>query len=986
MSLFDSHYYAGGKKVCNLLGAYANRKDILISMIPKPTLEKGKYPGAFVFPPDKGLTPNPIKLLKIEQLAKQYRENTFSEAKQKIYEKIVEALKDFTPDRPVTGLDFSSLYPSLIMTYNLSPEKIILDHDEAMMYKEMGYPVYAIDFMYGSRKVNAWSILHNNDETKIGLYPSVLIDLFNKRAEMKKILAKYKSIREVMDGIYGYEKKINPSGNLLKLKDAIWEIRAESINELTTLQNEEIVVSVGGTLEEEKEDNKRKMKIIKDRLSILDDLLALDNSNDLLALDNSTNPADSTNSDALTAEYIEKYKQYYDNAIFECNCANVKQNAIKIYMNTFYGEAGNSLSPFFLLELAGAVTSSGQYNIKLVAKFVQDKGFHIKYGDTDSLYLVPPPVYFSECDMQFIENKLTREEYWSAMVRITMRVMNSLKTEVNDYLYSDNGSKYLKMAYEEVLYPVVFTGKKKYYGIAHENEINFNPSHLFIRGIDIIKQGQSGLAKTIGNRIMWESMSISNNKTVRQIVEDVITDAVVNKDQWEFDNFIKSDAWRPNKQNISVHIFMKRMKIYADIENQENQKKLAMGINSVRTLYELPEAGERFNYVIVKKDSISDMFDIHGRKIAIKKGDRMEFIAVAKDKNLPIDIVFYMINYVVGICARFINYDDEFQMRCGSIGSGSTSGSTSGGDNSGESGCSDSQIDDEPNIEKKMDEYSQKMAKKYLEGLIKRLENIDSAVLRQQGTIYKKAYLSVIKQSKELLSPLISNLFHGKIINYEIFINNTDTLYDTICNNISQFIEKQYTIKTKCFCDHLMLSLNIVNSGGINSTELYKWHPFINQKMNAALSAQPNSNIFNDVIDGLNTIAIKYENILTEKINSARMLRLDEGHSDDKDEGRNVDKDKSRNVDNVKDHNSEINFMELINDQEHLIIKRFIQHLFDIYGNLKYKFKKHMLAKHLNGLKANLLNTTIKPSNMEKNKAIRESANKFYPICGNVDV
>ena len=206
------------------------------------------------------------------------------------------------------------------------------------------------------------------------------------------------------------------------------------------------------------------------------------------------------------------------------------------------------------------------------------------------------------------------------------------------------------MAYEEVLYPVVFTGKKKYYGIAHENEINFSPKNLFIRGIDIIKQGQSGLAKTIGNRIMWESMSINNNKTVRQIVESVITDAVVNKDQWEFDNFIKSDAWRPNKQNISVHIFMKRMKIYANLENQENQKKLALGITNVKTLYELPEAGERFNYVIVKKDSISDMYDIHGRQITIKKGDRMEFIPVAKEKNLPIDIVFYMIKYVKLYC------------------------------------------------------------------------------------------------------------------------------------------------------------------------------------------------------------------------------------------------------------------------------------------------------------------------------------------------
>jgi len=35
-------------------------------------------------------------------------------------------IKELKNRRPVTGLDFASLYLSLIMTYNLSPDKIIL--------------------------------------------------------------------------------------------------------------------------------------------------------------------------------------------------------------------------------------------------------------------------------------------------------------------------------------------------------------------------------------------------------------------------------------------------------------------------------------------------------------------------------------------------------------------------------------------------------------------------------------------------------------------------------------------------------------------------------------------------------------------------------------------------------------------------------------------------------------------------------------------
>src|ERR1043166_6080093 len=130
-------------------------------------------------------------------------------------------------------------------------------------------------------------------------------------------------------------------------------------------------------------------------------------------------------------------------------------------MNTFYGTAGDSKSPFFLRALAGSVTSAGQRNIKLVADFVKSRDFQIKYGDTDSLYLVLPERCFQECDEAYDNGKgISKEEYWSRMVNISMGVMGKLRDEVNDFLRKDNGSSYLKMAYEEVLFPVVFTGKK----------------------------------------------------------------------------------------------------------------------------------------------------------------------------------------------------------------------------------------------------------------------------------------------------------------------------------------------------------------------------------------------------------------------------------------------------------------------------------------------------------------------------------------------
>src|SRR4051794_26654439 len=193
-------------------------------------------------------------------------------------------------------------------------------------------------------------------------------------------------------------------------------------------------------------------------------------------------------------------------------------------MNTFYGEAGNSKSPIFLRELAGGTTLAGKYNLNLVAEFVTKKGFGIKYGDTDSLYLTCPDKYYEKCDEAFSRKELSKEEYWTEMVEINMDMMKRLRDQVNAYLRIKNGTSYLKMAYEEVLFPVCFTGKKKYFSISHEDVVNFRPNNLFMRGIDTVKQGNSELFRFIGEKIMWEAMGINNTHSIHEIVEDALQD------------------------------------------------------------------------------------------------------------------------------------------------------------------------------------------------------------------------------------------------------------------------------------------------------------------------------------------------------------------------------------------------------------------------------------------------------------------------------
>ncbi len=667
VSLFDSHYYAGGMRVCNLVSAYAWRKGILTSMVAKENAMEGKYPGAYVFPPDKGLTPNPMNIMKFTN----------------------DEEVSLSGDRPVTGLDFSSLYPSLIMTYNLSPEKIILDENEMLKWKDLGKNIHSIEFPYGNRQVKGWSVRDD-----IGLFPTILIDLFNKRAEIKKKLHTLTRLKELIE----------------------------------LIQKKEVI------------DNDEYRKLI-----------------------------------ALPEKELSAI---YKKTCFDWVSANTKQNAIKVYMNSFYGEAGNALSPFFMLELAGGVTSAGQRNIQLVASFVKSKGFRIKYGDTDSLYITVPCKHFEKCDNEYKKTK-NKTLWYTTMVKITMEQMTILRNEVNKFLEEDNKTTYLKMAYEEVLFPVVFTGKKKYFGIPHINEVNFNPNKLFIKGIDIIKQGQAGLAKIIGERIMWKCMDINNTKSVIDIVQDVLRDAVINLSQWEFKHFVLTASYKPNKDNKRVQSFVRRMRNRGE---------------------KIPEAGERFSYVMVKNlydDEIpfDNMFDITGKRLAIKKGDKMEYADIAKKKNLQIDINEYISSSVIGLCARFINQGSDDMS----------------------------------------DEDIQKKSKKLLETFINDIEN-NHVDLRKYGTTYRRAYKKAIDYSyvKELhhidtIQTCIDNAREYCDKNKSKFVINDVFKISTNKNKYLQSIKDSLMseIKNKSDCinlivrqynDILIKNVNISRKNEINNS------------------------------------------------------------------------------------------------------------------------------------------------------------------------
>lgn len=107
---------------------------------------------------------------------------------------------------PISALDFASLYPSLIMTYNISPDSLIENEEEMLEYKEKGYEIMDIDFtmMDNTTRIKAWIVRGKKDENNkidyyFGLYPTVLKKLFDMRKAVKKIFIPIKERKEELE-------------------------------------------------------------------------------------------------------------------------------------------------------------------------------------------------------------------------------------------------------------------------------------------------------------------------------------------------------------------------------------------------------------------------------------------------------------------------------------------------------------------------------------------------------------------------------------------------------------------------------------------------------------------------------------------------------------------------------------------------------------------------------------------------------------------
>jgi hypothetical protein len=361
----------------------------------------------------------------------------------------------------------------------------------------------------------------------------------------------------------------------------------------------------------------------------------------------------------IDIEWKTTYEDLQREADYKFNYYNAKQNTLKIFMNTFYGQLGSPTSPYFIAALSGAVTKLGRRNLKLAKKFIEGEGCEIVYGDTDSLYVIAPKTEFAAADNAYACGTLTKEKYYEELVGITMNYQNALIPKINAFYRDVTKSPFLNMAYEEVLFPFALFGKKNYAGIKHIDSIDFSscrgdvPMKMFLRGLfsrGIAPRRRDGteFMKEQLNKIIKAWFCLDEKRTPQQIIFDVMTEAFIEIDKLShsinktdgafiefrnmmFPKIVKNVLFKKTESVTTLqHTFKQRMKNY--------------------TIYGLkePQYGERHDLIYCKNKKNKN-FTIKGTNNASTKGDTVEYLeiftknneAYIKDNDIELDTNYY---------------------------------------------------------------------------------------------------------------------------------------------------------------------------------------------------------------------------------------------------------------------------------------------------------------------------------------------------------
>ena len=254
--------------------------------------------------------------------------------------------------------------------------------------------------------------------------------------------------------------------------------------------------------------------------------------------------------------------------------------AIKIIMNSFYGILGSNGCRFFDARLASSITERGHEIIQRSGQWIEQQGFQVIYGDTDSVFVSlhtgnkKIDANLSVKSAQNIGRELQTglNQYWHTQLRHEHNITSQLEIEFESH-------------YQKFLMPTIrgseLGSKKRYAGLTQHDQLIF-------KGLEAVRSDWTSLAKEVQTELYSR---IFHNQSYKHYLLGIVEEL---------------HSGKRDQQLIYKKRIRKPLNTYVkNIPPQIQAAKLASALYSRANLHNPYENGGWIEYIITKQGPVA---------------------------------------------------------------------------------------------------------------------------------------------------------------------------------------------------------------------------------------------------------------------------------------------------------------------------------------------------------------------------------------------
>ena len=186
---------------------------------------------------------------------------------------------------------------------------------------------------------------------------------------------------------------------------------------------------------------------------------------------------------------------------------DMQQNVLKVIMNTYYGVSGYTRFRLFDREIGAAVTSVGRAIIEHTRHVIEQEGYKVIYGDTDSCMVQIPP--------------LDREKTIDTARTLEKKLNTSYQDFARNVLNAD--THYFSIKFEKIYARFFQAGKKKRYAGRLVWKEGKEADQIDIVGFEIRRSDTPQITKIVQSKVMESILAGADFAEIKTYLGEIIT-------------------------------------------------------------------------------------------------------------------------------------------------------------------------------------------------------------------------------------------------------------------------------------------------------------------------------------------------------------------------------------------------------------------------------------------------------------------------------